>query len=138
MWGRKRGVDLVDTPEMDAFFERLDHLNEAQLLAMRVTWLSGDRRTHEDAWKAIRSVGKRDGLTKEIGRVRDRAMAWVSRDTDLAGYQFFGTSAWTQAKMGAGDAIVDVALATALGDRLDAHAHEILMAPWLRATEGER
>jgi hypothetical protein len=137
MWGRKRGVDLVDTPEMDALFARLDRLNEAQLLAMRVAWLSGDRRTHEEAWKAIRIVGKRDGLTKEIDRVRDKAMVWVSRDTALAGYQFFGTSAWVQAKMGAGDAIVDVALATALGSRLDAPCRDVLIRPWLRVTKGE-
>jgi hypothetical protein len=137
MWRRRRGVDLLDTPEMDAFFERLDHLNQAQLLGLQAAWQSADRRAHKGAWAAVWEVGVRDGLTKEIGRVRDKAMAWVSRDTALAGYQFFGTSAWVQAKRGACDAIVDVALATALGSRLDARYRDVLIRPWLRATEGE-
>ncbi|MGD0247682.1 MAG: hypothetical protein ABSB75_01375 [Candidatus Limnocylindrales bacterium] len=138
MWGRKRGVNLVDTPEMDAFFARLDRLNEAQLLAMRAAWLSGDRRTHEDAWKAVRIVGKRDGLTKEIGRVRDRALAWSTRGDDACPYAFRDARPWAQAKMGAAEAITDVALAMALGDRLDEQTHRTLMATWLRVTEGER
>jgi hypothetical protein len=136
MWGRKRGVDLVDTPEMYAFFARLDRLNEAQLMAMRAAWLSGDRRTHEDVWKAIRIVGKRDGLTKEIGRVRDKAMAWATRGTNSVLYTVIDFP--RQMRIEAGGALVEAALAVALGDRLDAQTHEILIAPWLRVTEGER
>jgi hypothetical protein len=42
---------------------------------------------------------------------------------------------WQQIKMEAAEAIVDAALAVALGDRLDAQSHDILIEPWLRATE---
>jgi hypothetical protein len=138
MWGRRKGVDLVDTPEMDAFLVKLDHLSETQLLAMRAAWLSGDRRAHEDAWKAVRIFGKRHGLTKEIGRVRDRALTWSTRGGDSSPYVFGDTSARAGVRRGAGEAIADVAVAMALGNHLDERTHETLMAPWLRVTGGER
>ena len=40
MFGRRRGLNLVDTPEMDAFFDRLDRMNGEQLLAIQAAWQS--------------------------------------------------------------------------------------------------
>lgn len=137
MWGRKRGVNLVDTPEMYAFIARLDRLNEAQLMAMRAAWSAIDRDEHEVAWAEVRAVGAREGLRKEIGRVRNKAMAWASRGRNTIPYWGDNDNRqriWLEAE----EAIVDAALAVALGDRLDAQTREILMAPWLRVTEGER
>jgi hypothetical protein len=138
MWRRKHGEALADTPEMDAFFVRLDHMNDAQLLAMGAAWLSSDRRAHENAWKKVRSVGKRHGLIREIGRLRERAMAWSTRGDDMSSYGYADTRPWAAARMSAGEAVADIAVAMALGDRLDEKTHKLLMAPWLRVTEGER
>jgi hypothetical protein len=136
MWGRRRGVNLLDTPEMALFFERLDRLNKVQLLAMRAAWQSMNHREHEEAWAAVREVGVRDGLTKEIDRVRDKAMTWVLRGTNSLPY--WGDNDNRQFVKGeAREAVVDAALAVALGSRLDAHTHEILVEPWLRASEDQ-
>jgi hypothetical protein len=137
MWGRRRGPNLVDTPELDAFFERLDHLNREQLLALQATWQAAPRREHERAWAAVRAAGDRAGLGKEIGRVRDKALAWSTRGSNsVPYYRANDDEAWLQAKIGAGEAIVDAALAVALGDRLDPATRGTLLGPWIRATRG--
>jgi hypothetical protein len=136
MFGRKRGVDLLDTDEMDAFFDRLNRMNEAALMGMRAAWTSVESQRHEDAWTAVRAVGARDGLAGEIDRVRKKAIAWASRGSNMAPEVRIGqVQNWQVIKMEAGEAIVDAALATALGSRLDPTSHDTLMEPWICATE---
>ena len=136
MWGRRRGVNLVDTPEMALFFERLDRMNKVQLLAMRAAWQSTSHQDHEDAWTAFRGEGARESLAKEIDRVRDKAMAWFLRGTNSLPY--WGDNDNQQFVKGeAREAVVDAALAVALGSRLDARTHDVLIEPWLRATQNQ-
>ncbi|MGD0247683.1 MAG: hypothetical protein ABSB75_01380 [Candidatus Limnocylindrales bacterium] len=144
MWARPRGLNLVDTPEMDTFFAGLDRLNEAQLMAMAAAWGSADREQRQDAWAVVRAVGKGQGLTREIDRVRARALAWAAHGDNLPGAYsspavavggFGDPRVGLQLKMAASEGIVDAALATALGFRLDAQTRETLLGPWLRATE---
>jgi hypothetical protein len=135
MWGRRTGVNLLDTDEMAAFFEQLDHLNEAQLLALRAAWQATSRETHEQAWAAVREVGTSQGLTGEIARVRNRALGWASRGSNSIPYRVSDEVTWLKIKIEAGEAIVDAALAIALGSRLDEAGHDILIGPWLRATQ---
>ena len=136
MFGRKRGVNLVDTDEMDAFFDQLNHLDEGRLMSMRASWSSIATQEHEDAWTAVRAAGARDGLTGEIERVRRKAIAWSTRGSNMAPEVRIGQSQnWNVIKMEAGEAIVDAALGTALGSRLDAATRDTLMEPWVRATE---
>ncbi len=134
MWGRRREVNLVDTPEMEVFFERLDHLNELQLLAMRAAWHAIRREEHEAAWTAVREIGSRDGLAGEIDRVRDKAMAWAQRGNNSIPY-WGDNDDQLRVKGEAREAIVDAALAVALRSRLDGSSREVLLGPWLRATE---
>jgi hypothetical protein len=138
MWGRRGRVNLVDTEEMAAFFEQLNHLNLEQLRVMRAAWRSTNREAHEDAWATVRAVGAREGLTSEINRVRDRALAWASRGSNTIPYRISDDVTWLQTKIEAGEAIVDAALAVALGSRLDADCRNVLIEPWLRATEALR
>ena len=135
MFGRRKGPNLVDTDELDAFFDQLDHLNEGQLLGLRAAWRSTSREAHEEAWTAVRAVGARDGLSKEIDRVRNRALAWASRGSNTIPYRISNDITWQQIKNDAGEAIVDAALAMALGSRLDGASRKILIGPWLRVTE---
>lgn len=137
MFGRRRGTNLVDTPEMDDFFDRLDHFNREQLMALEAAWHSATRPEHEQAWEAVRAVGDRTGLSNEIVRVRNKAMAWSTRGSNsVPYYRVNDDESWLQVKMGAGEAIVDAALAISLGDRLDGATRDTLLGPWLRATEG--
>jgi hypothetical protein len=137
MFGRKREVDLLNTAEMDDFFDRLDRINESGLLGMRAAWKSIDRAEHEDAWTAVRVVCARDGLNGEIDRVRKKAIAWASRGSNMAPEVRIGqVQNWQLIKTDAGEAIVDAALAVALGSRLDERHRAILMGPWLGATQG--
>ena len=134
MWGHRRGTNLIDTPEMSVFFEQLDHLNETQLLGLRAAWQAIDGGSRQEAWAAVRAVGVADGLTREIDRVRNKALGWVSRGTNVAPYSFSDPITWQQTKLEAGEAIVDAALAVALGSRLDEASRSVLIEPWLRAT----
>ena len=139
MWGRRGRANLIDTPAMEAFFEKLDHLNQEQLLSLGAAWHSLSRQEHEDAWTSIRAVGAREGLSKEIDGVRNKALAWATRGFDFVPYNRpNGNETWQQVKMEAGEAIVDAALAVALGSRLDGHSHDVLIAPWLGALEAIR
>jgi hypothetical protein len=102
---------------------------------MRAAWQAVGRQAHEDSWTAVRVAGAREGLTREIDRVRDKAIAWATRGSDSVPYNRPNdTESWLQVKTEASEAIVDAALALALGDRLDAATHEVLIGPWLRAT----
>ena len=96
-WGRSGGV-LVDTEEMALFFERLDHLDESQLLALRAAWRSISREAHEDAWAGVREIGVREGLSREIDRVRNRALAWSSRGSNTIPYRISDDITWQQTK----------------------------------------
>ncbi|MGD0247681.1 MAG: hypothetical protein ABSB75_01370 [Candidatus Limnocylindrales bacterium] len=139
MWGRRKGPNLVDTEEMEAFFARLDRMNREQLLALRAAWSATSHEKHEEAWAAVRAVGAGEGLAKEIDRVRGKAIGWASRGSDPIGhFAVRDNVSWQQIKRDAEEAIVDAALATALGNRLDAKVHAALLAPWLRATEAGR
>jgi hypothetical protein len=146
VFGRKQGIDLLDTPEMDAFFTKLDRLDEGQLLALSAAWNAVDEVEHQDAWAAVRAVGAEQGLSDQIDSVRGAALTWTNRDSDMVPYSQMGrpNSLWTQLKRGASEAIVDAALAIALGSRLavslgsrlDDSAHDTLIGPWLAAIEG--
>ena len=135
MLGRPIGISLRDTEELAVFFQRLDHLIEEQLLGMRAAWHATSREAHEEAWAAVRAVGVRDGLTKEIDRVRNKALGWASRGSNSIPYRLNNDDTWLQIKIEAGEPIVDAALAIALGSRLDEATREVLIGPWLRATE---
>jgi hypothetical protein len=135
MRSRRSGVNLLDTDEMAVYFEQLDHLDEGQLLGLRAAWHATAREVHEEAWAAVREVGAREGLSKEIDRVRNRALAWAWRGSNTIPYRISDDITWLQIKHDAGEAIVDAALAVALGSRLDPRTREILIGPWLRATE---
>ena len=136
MWGRRSGVNLLDTDDMAAFFERLDHMNQEQLMSLRAAWHGIGRDAHEEAWAAVRAVCERDGLTREVDRVRNKALNWTTRGSNAIPYRISNEPTWIQIKIEAGEAIVDAALAIALGNRLDAAARGTLIGPWLRATEG--
>ena len=121
MFGLAESPRAARHRRLDAFFDALDHLGDVELLAHE-GGLAGRsaRRIHEEAWAAVRAVGDRDGLSREIDRVRKRAMAWATRGSNVACRTRSATSAtWAQVKLEAEEAIVDAALAIALGDRLD-------------------
>jgi hypothetical protein len=133
MWGRKRGVNLLDTPQMDTFFERLEGMNQAEVQALTVVWHSVSKQQLEDAWLEIRAIGAREALTKQIDRVRDKALDEATRGTNNVPYTVMDLP--RQTRIEAGPAIVDAAVAIALGNRLQPATRELLMAPWLRATQ---
>jgi hypothetical protein len=124
----------LDSDELNAYFDALDHLDGVELLRMSAAWRSVTKSTHEEAWAAVRAVGARYGLSKEIDWVRKRAMAWASRGNNSIPYAINDTETWATVKLQAEEAIVDAALAVALGDRLDEQARATLLATWDRAT----
>ena len=137
MSGHEQRFDLLDTPEMNVLFLRLDRLNEGQLLALKAAWHAVSQAEHEEAWAAVRAVIASEGLDKEIDRVRGAALAWTNRASDIAPYSTSGRPdrMLTQIKREAGAAVVDAALATALGARLDGAAYDTMMGPWRSALD---
>jgi hypothetical protein len=133
MYDRGDPESALDMARLDAFFDSLDHLGEIELLAMAAAWRSVDRATHGRAWAAVRAAGDRDGVSDEIGRVRDLALAWATRGSNVPPYQINNEPTWAREKLQAQEAVVDAALAIALGDRLDHRTSDELLAPWKRA-----
>jgi hypothetical protein len=131
-------VNVLDTDELKEFFDAVDHADEVELLRMRAAWLSVDRKRHEEAWAAVRAVGVREGLSKEIDGIRKRALAWASRGNNDIPYRMNNDETWAEIKMEAAEAIVDAALGISLGDRLDAETRETLLASWGGGTEASR
>jgi hypothetical protein len=129
----RRKPSVLDTDELNAFFDVLDHMGDVELLRMRAAWQAVPKRIHEEVWAAVRAVGARDGLSRDIDRVRKRAMAWVARGSDVVPYALSDSATWAQVKLEAEEAIVDVALGIALGDRLDERMRETLLAAWVGA-----
>jgi hypothetical protein len=130
----RRKPNLLDSDELNAFFNALDHLDDVELLRMSAAWRSVTRLTHEEAWAAVRAVGARYGLSKEIDWVRKRAMSWASRGNNSIPYMINNNETWAQIKLDAEEAVVDVALGMALGDRLDEQTRATLLAAWDRTT----
>lgn len=133
MFGPLRKPSMLDTDALNAFFDVLDHMGDVELLRMRAAWKAVPRRIHEEAWAAVRAVGARDGLSREIDRVRKRAMAWAARGSDVVPYALSDSATWAQVKLEAEEAIVDIALGIALRDRLDERTRETLLAAWVGA-----
>jgi hypothetical protein len=133
VFGLRRKPSVLDTDELNAFFDVLDHMGDVELLRMRAAWRAVPRRIHEEAWAAVRAVGARDGLSRDIDRVRKRAMTWAARGSDVVPYALSDSATWAQVKLEAEEAIVDVALGIALGDRLDERTRETLLAAWVGA-----
>jgi hypothetical protein len=123
-----RRANVLETDALNEFFRTLDHADEAELLRMRAAWKSVARRTHEDAWEAVRAVGAREGLSWEIDAIRKRAMAWASRGTAVP-YRVKNDD-WVVIKREAAEAIVDIALGVSLGERLDERTRETLLTAW--------
>jgi hypothetical protein len=137
MFGRKAPANRVDIEALERFFEALDRLDMEQLEALRTAWQAIPKDRHETAWANVRTVAERDGLTGDLDRVRARAIDWTKRGSIQPGRGLPDYRTWIQLKIGAAEAIVDAALAHALGDRLDAQTRETLLGPWIGARPGE-
>jgi hypothetical protein len=131
MFRRRPRAGPTHQDQLSVYFEALGHLRDADLLRLRAVWKEAGREAHEKAWAEVRAVGERDGLSREIGKVRDRAVAWAQRGTNRPAPFLADDRYWTELKIEASEAIVDAALAIALGDRLDGQTSHILMGPWL-------
>jgi hypothetical protein len=130
MFHRRGNSGQIDIQALDAFFEALNHYTDLDLMRMSAAWRAVGAQDHEDAWTAVRTIGARDGFSKEIDKVRRRALDWASRGTDVYPYSLEDSIAWAQVKRDSAEAIVDVALAMALGGRLDEKTRETLLASW--------
>lgn len=133
-----RRANVLETDALNEFFRALDHADEVELLRMRAAWKSVGRRTHEEAWAAVRAVGVRDALNREIDGIRKRAMAWATRGSNAVPYRVNNDETWAEIKLEAAEAIVDIALAVSLGERLDRQTRETLLAAWSGAGESHK
>jgi hypothetical protein len=129
--------DLSDSASIQAFFDAVDRLDIDQLERLRSEWRSIPKEVHEAAWAQVRAVAGRDGLSDEVDRVRRRALDWTARGSRQPGRGQPDYRTWIERKIGAAEAIVDAALAFALGERLDPQARATLLRPWRAATEKE-
>ena len=124
-----------DAEALDRFFEAIDRLGLGELERLGAAWHAISREDHQAAWTAVREAAARDGLGRDLDRARSRALAWTSRGSNRPGYLVPDDRTWIEAKIEAAEAIVDGALAAALGDRLDVRTREVLLGP-LREAAG--
>jgi hypothetical protein len=120
---------------LDSFLARLDHLDQSQLLALRASWHAISAETHESAWEAVRGVAKAQKLQADVDLIRDSAMHWATRGDNRPPIYHLAMDdeMLNQIRSGAAEAIVDAALAVALGPWLPPDARATLIGPWERA-----
>jgi hypothetical protein len=135
--GQKGARDLGDSGSIGAYFAALDRLDTDQLELLRTEWRSIPKAAHEAAWAQVRTVADRDRLSDEVDRVRRRALDWTTRGSSTPGRGQPDYRTWIELKIGAAEAVVDAALAFALGERLDETSRTTLLRPWRAATETE-
>jgi hypothetical protein len=132
---RRAGANLLDTKEMTDFFDKLDHLNQEQLLSLAASWEAREKLPHRDALtQAVAAAGEL-GLTAQMEEARDEAMRWALRgpsDLWAVTLQDERLQIWRQAA----PALADAAVAIALGNRLNDGARALLLEPWVSAVEG--
>jgi hypothetical protein len=131
MLGRQGGGGRLDSDAIDAFFGALDRLDMERLTRLRSAWHSITREAHEAAWAEVNAVAAEEGLSWQIDRLRNRALAWTQRGSPSPGRSLPDYQIWIETKIGAAEAIVDAALAVALGDRLGASTRTVLLGPWI-------
>ncbi len=135
MFGSGGGPAKLDAEALEAFFDAIDRLDLGELERLGAAWHAISKEEHEAAWAQVRDAAARDGLGRDLDRVRARALAWTSRGSNRPGYLLPDDRTWIEAKIEAAEAIVDGALAAALGDRLDARTRETLLGS-LREARG--
>jgi hypothetical protein len=122
--------------DVERFFAALDGVRESQLMVLTAMGRNLDRAEHEEAWKEVRRAADANGILREVQAIGDRAMHWASRGTNIPPLQPVpgDHELWVATRMQAAPAIVDAAVAIALGNLLDEASREILLGPWLVAT----
>jgi hypothetical protein len=130
-------VRLEESEVLDRFIDSLDRLDEGKLMALVAAWGATARKDHEAAWAEVRRVAADDGLEHDVEAIRDRALGWAYRGSNIPAmpYSLKAEDDWVRLRRDAAPGLVDAALAVALGHRLGASAREILLGPWLSATE---
>ena len=125
----------LDEAALDRFFAALDHLNETALMVMTAAFHAIPQTEHEAAWAEVRRATEKDGLGKEVQALRDQAMGWSYQGSNVPAmpYSMRSEVEWVTLRRNAAAAVVDAALAVALGERLDEGTRGILLGPWLSA-----
>jgi hypothetical protein len=127
---------LAESVAMDRFIDSLDLLDEPTLMVMVAAWGAISHRDHEAAWAEVRRVADREGLQGEVQEVRERAVRWSYRGSNIPAmpYSLQSEDQWVGLRREAAPALVDAALGIALGDRLDEFTSGVLLGPWISAT----
>ncbi len=140
--GRRFGSrDRLDMA-LDGLIERLGALESDALLAMSAAWKDQDAAVHADAWTAAEACAGEHHMATAIERARARIVDWAeslsgATYADITMYGGGWNPIWRDARRAAAPALIDVAVAFVLGDRLDPAARDVLLAPWRRATDRE-
>ena len=135
---RSREVEnIAESEPVDRFFEYLEHAEADLLLALSAAWRAVEEQAREEAWTRVHDAAKRTRTERGVETVRDRAMHWAGR----SGYSYGeitayggGQPLWGDVRRQAAPALVDAAVAIALGRRLDSASREVLLGPWIAAT----
>jgi hypothetical protein len=125
---------------LDGLVEQLDRLGADAFLAMVASWNDQDPDAHADAWTTAEASARQHRLGAAVERARERVINWAESlgggtYADITMYGGGWNPVLRDARAAAAPALVDVAVALALGDRLDPAARDVLLAPWRRATD---
>ncbi len=126
----------LDRVAVDRFFAQLARLDQTQLMLLPAMAHSIDPAEHESALREARRAADENGLIAEMQAVRDEAMHWAARGTNVPPLQPIPLDFEMNVtmRMQAAPALADAAVALALGPLLDEGSREILLGPWLAAT----
>jgi hypothetical protein len=131
----RTGTDLLDTEQMADFLDKLDHLNQEQLLSLAASWGAREKLPHRDALAQAVAAAAEFGLTAQMEEARGAAVRWALRGpSDLWAVTLQDER--LQPRRQAAPALADAAVAIVLGGRLNDWARALLLEPWVNAVEG--
>lgn len=64
--------------EVDRLFDRIAHLADPELMALRSAWEEADAGARQEAWKRVKSVVVEQRLEDDLVDARGRIGAWVN------------------------------------------------------------
>jgi hypothetical protein len=123
---------------LDALFDKIARLSDAELRLLRLAWNEGDARWRREVWENVRSTARRRSREDLLEGTQARLAGWVnnylSATTINAGTILTGRSGMdpSAVRSDAIAPIMDAAAAIIAADGLEASERELLYGPVAR------
>lgn len=130
---------------LDALFDKVARLSDAELRLLRLAWNEGDAERRHEVWRKVRSIARGEGGEDLLEGARARLAAWVNNYLSATSIEYgtFLTGAGSGMDPSAVRAeatapVMDAAAAIVAANGLEAAERELLYEPVARLHRAAR